>query len=175
MKKQAGHRSLRYAIDAVVRAIRGQKVVLAADFAAIYGVETKRRNEQVERNAKRFPEDFVFHLTPGELEKLKSQIATSSHGGRRTAPYAFTEHGAIMAASVPNSPAAVAMPVYVVRAIIKLREPLTLGTNLRARLDGIDKNLLRHNAALRDLYDKLRPWPLPPPDPPRPRIGFGGG
>ena len=107
-------------IAAAVVVLRGQRVILDADLAALYGVTTKRLNEQVKRNANRFPEDFMIVLTAEEFADLKSQIATSSetgHGGRRKPPLAFTEHGAIMAASVLNSGTAVEVSVYVVRAL----------------------------------------------------------
>ena len=106
--------------------IRGQRVTLDADLAELYEVETKRLNEQVKRNAGRFPADFMFQLTDEEFANLKSQFATSSCGGRRTLPYAFTEHGAIMAASVVNSNRAVEMSVYVVRTFVQLRDLLSL-------------------------------------------------
>ena len=109
-------------IGSRIRTIRGKKVILDSDLALIYGVTTKRLNEQVMRNAKRFPPDFLFQLTPAEVENLRSQIATSSlHGGRRYQPYAFTENGAIMAANVLNSPEAVRMSVFVVRAFVQMR------------------------------------------------------
>ena len=105
--------------------IRGLKVILDADLAKIYGVPTKRLNEQIKRNPARFPEDFVFQLTEEETNNLRSQFATSSlHGGRRYPPYVFTEHGSIMAATVLNSPKAIEMSVFVVRAFIKMRETL---------------------------------------------------
>ena len=104
--------------------IRGQKVMLDNDLAELYGVETKVLNQAVKRNAGRFPEDFMFQLTAIEFENLKSQFVTSSweHGGRRKLPWAFTEHGAIMAAAVLNSPRAVEMSVFVVRAFVHLRD-----------------------------------------------------
>ena len=104
--------------------IRGQRVLLDSDLAELYEVETRRLNEQVKRNIGRFPVDFMFKLTSDEFENLKSQFATSSWGGRRKLPMAFTEHGAIMAASVLNSDRAVQTSVYVVRAFVQLRAVL---------------------------------------------------
>ena len=107
-------------IAPAIRTIRGQKVILDADLARIYGVSTKALNQAVKRNLKRFPDDFLFRISSDELENLKSQIVTSSsHGGKRKLPYAFTENGAIMAANVLNSPAAVRMSVFVVRAFVR--------------------------------------------------------
>ena len=112
-------------IARLIHEIRGERVILDADLAAIYGVTTKRLNEQVKRNADRFPDDFAFQVTKEETANLTSQNTTSrSHGGRRYPPYAFTEHGAIMAANVLNSKQAVQMSVFVVRAFVKLREVL---------------------------------------------------
>jgi len=108
---------------AFILTVRAQKVILAADLARLYGVATKRLNEQVKRNRPRFPPDFMFRLTKAETEGLRSQFATSNkgRGGRRHAPYAFTEHGAIMLASVLSTPRAVEMSVFVVRALVRLR------------------------------------------------------
>jgi len=134
-------------IEPLIRTIRDQKVILDSDLASIYGVPAKRLNEQVKRNMDRFPPDFLFQLTSAEFAavrlqsatlngsgNLKSQIATSSsaHGGRRKLPWAFTENGAIMAANVLNSPQAVRMSVFVVRAFVKMRELLG-GTKELAR------------------------------------------
>ena len=174
--------------------LRGQKVILDSDLAAIYGVETKRLNEQVRRNADRFPPDFMFQLTALELANLKSQIAISSsqpidsqdvklnrsqiatgsskHRDPRFLPYAFTEHGAIMAATVLNSPQAVQMSVFVVRAFVKMREQILNRAEWEKRLTDIEGTLMGHDAALRDLYQKIRPLLLAPPPPPRKRIGF---
>jgi hypothetical protein len=118
-------------LESLIFTIRGQRVIMDADLAHIYGVPTRRLNEQVRRNADRFPDDFMFQLSEQEVTNLKSQIATSSserirsqiatasvHGGRRKLPYAFTEHGAIMAANVLNSPEAIRMSVFVVRAFV---------------------------------------------------------
>lgn len=102
--------------------LRGHRVLMDRDLAAIYGAATKRLNEAVKRNAKRFPEDFMFQLTDEESEHLRSHFATSSWGGRRYRPYAFTEHGAIQATNVLNSPRAIEMSIFVVRAFVKLRE-----------------------------------------------------
>ncbi len=106
-------------IGPLIRTIRGQRVILDSDLARIYGVQTKILNKAVKRNLARFPDDFIFQLTDEELENLRFQIGTSSlHGGRRYLPYAFTENGAIMAANVLNSPEAVRMSVFVVRAFV---------------------------------------------------------
>jgi hypothetical protein len=153
--------------------VRNQAVVLDSDLAAIYQVDTKRFNRAVRRNAERFPGDFAFQLTAEEFQNLRFQIGTSSsHGGRRYRPWVFTEHGAIMAATILNSPRAVAMSVYVVRAFVRLRNELLANTALEKRLADIEKTLIDHDAALRDIYEKIRPLLLPPPDPPRRRIGF---
>ena len=109
------------AITQRILVLREQKVLIDSDLAALYGVETRRLNEQVRRNKARFPQDFIFELTAKEFTNLKSQFATSSWGGRRKLPLAFTEHGAIMAANVLNTPRAVEVSVYVVRAFVKLR------------------------------------------------------
>jgi hypothetical protein len=173
-------------ITQVLYPMRGQRVILDADLAQLYGTTTKRLNEQYRRNLDRFPRDFAFQLTLEEwtalrsqIETLKttpdlrSQIATSSpHGGRRYFPIAFTEHGALMAANILNSPRAVAMSVYVIRAFVKMREHLAANAAILKRLAEIDKTLLVHDAALRDVYQKLRPLLEPPPVPPKPQIGF---
>jgi hypothetical protein len=107
-------------LDDLIREVRGQKIILDTDLARIYGIPTFRFNEAIKRNRERFPEDFMFRLTAGEVAALTSQSAISKkgRGGRRTLPYAFTEHGALMAANVLNSPHAVQMSVFVVRAFL---------------------------------------------------------
>jgi len=171
-------------ITPLIRTIRGQKVILDSDLARIYGVPTKRLNEQVKRNAKRFPSDFLFQLTAEEADSLRSQIATlkKSRGQhRKFLPYAFTENGAIMAANVLNSPEAVRMSVFVVRAFVKMRELLggtkelarqlaALEKKLTARLDGHEVAIVE---VLRRVMDILDPPPLP--EPPRREIGFHAG
>jgi len=171
-------------LEALIFTVRGKRVMLDADLAAIYGVQTRRLNEQVRRNAERFPGDFVFQLTQPEAKKLKSQIATStsldirsqfataSKRNIRFLPYAFTEHGAIMAANVLNSPEAIRMSVFVVRAFVKMREALISRSELERRLLRIENVLLAHDESIRELYDQIRPLLLPPPDQPRKKIGF---
>lgn len=130
-------------------------------------------NEQLRRNRKRFPGDFAFQLTAGETDALRSQIATSSsHGGRRYRPWAFTEHSALQAANVLRSDRAIAMSVYVIRAFIKLREKVATNVAILKRLAEIDRTLLQHDTALRDIYQELLPLLAPPPQPPRRQIGF---
>src|SRR4029077_11463411 len=123
------------------------RIMLDADLAALYGVETRRLTEQLRRNLGRFPEDFAFQLSPRELEDLKSQIATSSSGwgGRRKLPYAFTEHGAVMAASVLNSSQAVEMSVLVVRAFVRLRQVLGASKELGLKLQELERKLSTHD------------------------------
>jgi len=154
--------------------IRGQKVILDSDLAELYGVPVKRLNEQVKRNAERFPPDFMFRLTAEESEHLKSQIATSSRdwGGRRYKPYAFTEHGAIMAAGVLNSPQAVQMSIFVVRAFVRLRRTLASNPDLAARLERIEKTVGNHDRQIVAIVDAIRLLMPPPDDPPKEPFGF---
>jgi ORF6N domain len=181
-------------IETLILSVRSQKVILDADLAELYDVPTKRLNEQVKRNADRFPEDFMFQLTEQEWSNLRSQIASSSlevpkkedvvpnwsqfatsskqHRGAAYRPFAFTEHGAIMAATVLNSPEAVAMSVFVVRAFMQMREQLAANAAILKRLAEIDKTLLEHDSALRIIWTKLQPLLAPPPELPRRRIGF---
>jgi hypothetical protein len=160
----------------LIHTIRGQRVILASDLARLYSVPTKRLNEAVKRNKVRFPSDFMFQLTEDEADAVtasRSQFATLKKGHNiKYRPYAFTEHGAIMAANVLNSPQAVAMGVFIVRAFVQQREVLAANETILKRLAEIDKTLLQHNTALRDIYQKLLPLLQPPPDPPKPKIGF---
>jgi len=153
--------------------VREQKVILDSDLAELYGVPVKRLNEQVKRNRERFPADFVFQLTAQESEILRSQFATSksSHGGRRYAPYAFTEHGAIMAATVLNSEQAVEMSVFVVRAFVRLREMLSANHELASKIDELERRLDTHDASIQELLEAIRELMLPEPAKGR-KIGF---
>jgi hypothetical protein len=164
-------------IEGVAEAIvvlRGHKVLLDAELAALYGVTTKRLNEQVKRNRDRFPGDFIFRLTREETEALnRSQIATGSqkHRDPRFPPYAFTEHGAIMAATVLNSPRAVEMSVYVVRAFVKLREILASNKELLRKLNELEQKLQSHDQAIVGLVHAIRELMSTPTRKRRP-IGF---
>jgi hypothetical protein len=162
-------------IERLIYMIRGQRVILGNDLAALYGVVTWRPTEQVKRNSARFPEDFVFQLTVEENKALTSQIARSKpgRGGRRTRLYAFTEHGAIMAAMVLNSPRAVAMSVQVVRAFVRLREMLTANKVLAEKLAELKRKVASHDSHIRSLFDAIRQ--LMEPAKPKQRIGFQRG
>jgi hypothetical protein len=155
--------------------VRGHKVLFDADLAALYGVSTKRFNEQVRRNAARFPEDFMFRLSAEEWNSLRSQFATLKAGRgqhRKYLPIAFTEHGAIMAAAILNSPRATEVSVYVVRAFVRLRELLASNKELARRLDQLEKRLGSHDQAIAGLVNTIRSL-LTPPEPARKRrIGF---
>jgi hypothetical protein len=163
-------------LESLIFTARGKRVILDADLAHIYGVPTKRLNEQVRRNADRFPPDFMIQLTPSETKEvqgLRSQFATLKRGQHiKYLPHAFTEHGAIMAANVLNSPEAIQMSVFVVKAFIKMREALISRSELERRLLRIENVLLAHDESIRELYDQIRPLLLPPPEPPRKRIRF---
>lgn len=154
--------------------VRGERVVLDSDLARIYGVTTGRFNEAIKRNLKRFPADFSFVVTREEYEGLISQNAISKpgRGGRTKLPRVFTEHGALMAASILKSERAIAMSVYVIRAFVEIRETLVTNAAILKRLAEIDKTLVLHGSALSDIYQKLLPLLSPPPDPPRRQIGF---
>jgi hypothetical protein len=165
--------SLAVSVDSRILVVRQQKVILDTDLAELYGVPVKRLNEQVKRNRERFPSDFMFQLTAEELESLRSQNATSKggRGGRRYAPYAFTEHGAIMAATVLNSEQAVEMSVFVVRAFVRLREMLATNEKLAAKIDELEQRLDTHDASIQDLIEAIRQMMLPEPATGR-KIGF---
>jgi len=165
-------------VEDITRAIlvlRGRRVLLDAELAVLYGVTTRRLNEQVRRNRKRFPDDFLFELTTEEFANLKSHFATSSWGGRRKRPLAFTEHGAIQAATILNSPRAVEMSVYVVRAFVKLREVLSSNRELARRFEQLesrlDSKLTEHDEAIAAILSAIREL-IRPRDPPRRGIGF---
>jgi hypothetical protein len=160
--------------------IRGQKVMLDADLATVYGVTTARLNQQIKRNQERFPGDFVFQLTSVEYQSLMLQIATSKtgHGGRRKLPYAFTEHGAIMASMVLNAERAVQMSVYVVRAFARMRALLGERQEWLSALRSLEKELRErvdsHEAAIVSILQRLMDIIDPPalPEPPKRKIGF---
>ena len=185
-KSKAGAAGAGAPLEPLIVRVRGQRVILDADLARLYGVNTKVLNQAVKRNAERFPEDFAFQLGAAEAANLRSQIVTSrlqdadyidkndnwsqfatgSHGGKRYLPWAFTEHGALMAANILRSAHAVQMSVFVIRAFVRLREQVAAppkGTSFGAntaiikRLAEIDKSLLQHDTALRDIYQKLLP------------------
>ena len=151
--------------------VRGQRVMLDSDLAELYEVETRRLNEQVKRNASRFPADFMFQLTKDEFDNLKSQFATSSWGGRRKLPLVFTEHGAIMAAAVLNSDRAVEMSVYVVRAFVQLRDLLSSHKALAQKLDQLERRVAHHDNSLAEIIDAIRALMAQPQSVKRP-IGF---
>jgi hypothetical protein len=136
-------------VEQTILILRGQKVILDSDLAALYGVPVKRLNEQVKRNAGRFPPDFAFQLAREEFANLKSQFATSSlqWGGKRKLPTAFTEHGALMAASVLNSPRAVEMSILVVRAFVRFRRILATNRQLAAQVDELERKMDQKFAA----------------------------
>ena len=160
-------------IARLIHSLRDQRVILDADLARLYGLETRVLNQAVKRNFERFPADFCFQLTQSEKDEV---ITICDHLRRlrfaKALPLAFTEHGALMAATVLNSPQAVKMSLYIIRAFVKMRETQSANAALLKRLAEIDRTLLAHDAALRDLYQKLRPLLAPPPRPPRREIGF---
>lgn len=159
-----------------IHVIRGRRVVLDSDLAALYGVFTKQLNQAVLRNPEKFPSACTFLVTWEELDLLKSQSVTSSlHGGRRKPVRAFTEHGALMAGTVLQSPRAVQMSHFLVQAFVRMREVIAGNAHVLQHLAEIDRTLLEHDAVLREVYEKLVPLFNPPPEPRRPRIGFNRG
>ena len=158
------------AIERKILLIRGRKVMLDSDLAKLYGVPTFRFNEQVRRNLKRFPEDFMFQLTKDEHRSLISQFAISKigRGGRRFLPYVFTEHGALMAANVLKSEKAIEASIYVVRAFAKLREMIASHKDLARRLAELEK---KYDAQFKVVFDAIRQLMEPAKPKPR-RIGF---
>jgi hypothetical protein len=182
-------------LDQLIRSVRNKRVILDADLAAIYGVPTKALKQAIRRNPERFPEDFAFQLSLAEWRELRVRIASennlSAHNQEdasnrsqfvtghlqsilksSVAPFAFTDHGALMAANLLRSPQAVQMSIYVVRAFGKLRELLLSQTEILKRLAEIDTQLLGHDKALRALWREIQPLLDHPPTPEKPEIGF---
>ena len=171
-------------IENRILVVRGQKVLLDSDLAALYGVETRVLNQAVKRNLERFPADFMFRLSAKEFESWRSQIVMSKPGaimGLRRAPFAFTEHGALMAASVLNTSRAVEVGLYVVRAFVRLRETLAAHKGFAAKLEELEQKTealaLRHDtlaantrAQLRQVFEAIREL-MSPPEPKRRSIG----
>jgi len=160
-------------IESQIFLVRGQKVLIDADLAALYGVEVRALNQAVSRNKNRFPADFVFRLNAKENSNLRSQIviSRSNHGGRRHLPYVFTEHGAIMAATVLNSQRAVEMSLFVVRAFVRLRETLAAHRALAVKLAELEQRLETHDAEINEIIDTIRALTALP-EKPRRQIGF---
>ena len=156
--------------------IRGQRVILDTDLAAFYGETTKRLNQQVSRNRERFPDDFMFQLNDEEFANLRLQFATSSlkasHGGRRYAPMAFTEHGAIMASMLLNSPRATALSVHVVRAFVELRSLLASNRELATKVHSLERKVSVHERNIAELVDSMAELLAPPAASPKRPIGF---
>jgi ORF6N domain-containing protein len=160
-------------VESRILNLRDHKVILDTDLAELYGVSVKRLNQQVKRNKDRFPADFVFQLTAKEHEALRLQNATSNQGrgGRRFAPYAFTEYGAIMAATVLNSERAIEMSVFVVRAFVRLRESMASNRKIAGKLEELESRLEKHDTAIQDIIDAIKEL-MTPAESPRGKIGF---
>ena len=159
--------------DSRILMLRGQKLILDTDLAELYGVEVRHLNQQVKRNAKRFPIEFLFPISQTEFDHLRSQnvISSARHGGRRYLPFAFTEYGAIMAATVLNSQRAIEMSVFVVRAFVRMREALAANHKIMTKLTELESRLEHHDAEIQELMDAIRELMAPLPANRR-RIGF---
>ena len=160
-------------VDSKIFVLRGQRVILDRDLAELYGVEVRQLNQAAKRNAKRFPPAFRFQLSPHELKILRSQnvISTEGHGGARYLPYVFTEHGAIMAATVLNSARAIEMSVFVVLAFVRMRRAIAGNRNVLTKLAELEQRLEGHDAEIHSLMEAIREL-MAPDEPNRRRIGF---
>jgi hypothetical protein len=170
---RVAHMVLVKPVEPRILILRGARVILDSELAELYGVHAKRLNEQVKRNAERFPQDFMFQLSPAEEKNLRSQFATSSsgHGGRRHLPYAFTEHGAIMAATVLSTKRAIEMSVFVVRAFVRLRDRLATNGKVAGKLAELERRLKGHDASIQEIIDAIHELMAPEPRKRR-QIGF---
>lgn len=158
-----------FQVEKAIRFIRGDKVILDEDLAALYGVEVRRLNEQVRRNLDRFPSDFMFKLSNQEFKDLKSQFATSSQwGGRRTPPYALSEQGVAMLSSVLHSPQAVQVNIEIMRTFVRLRRMLASNTELAERLEHLEQ---KDDEQFRVVFDAIRQL-MQPVGPAKKSIGF---
>ena len=158
-------------IEEMIFLIRGQRVMLDSDLARIYGVTTKRLKEQYRRNIERFPQDFAFRLTNEEFANMRSQIATASKRNIRHVPVAFTEHGALMLASVLNSKTAIEASIRVVRAFVWMREQMIANKELARKLSELENRVGQHDEAIADLFEAIRQL-LSPEEKPQREIGF---
>ncbi len=161
-------------VESLIKIIRGEKVILDHDLAELYGIETKRLNEQVRRNISRFPQDFMFQLSKEEFAFLKSHFATSKsgRGGRQKLPCCFTEHGAIMAASILNTKQAVHMSIFVVRAFVRLRSFLSAHKELAARVTELETRLSTHDEHISGIIEAIKKLMMPQERARKKRIGF---
>ena len=157
-------------IESRIFPIRGQRVMLSMDLAVLYEVVPKVLIQAVKRNSERFPSDFMFQLTLQEFTNLKSQFVTSSWGGRRALPYAFTEQGVAMLSGVLNSPRAVRVNIEIMRSFVRIRQMLASNKDLARRLDDLEK---KYDQQFRIVFDAIRKL-MAPPTKPRRKIGFGG-
>jgi len=157
-------------IESIILLIRAHKVILDADLAELYGVETKILNKAVKRHLDRFPEDFMFQLTTEEVENLRFQIGTSRrmHGGRRYLPYAFTEQGVAMLSGILNSPRAVQVNIEIMRAFVRLRQMLSAHKDLERKLHALER---KYDKQFKVVFDAIRAL-MAPPEKPRKKIGF---
>jgi hypothetical protein len=164
---------LPFSVESRILFLRHQRVILDSDIAELYGVPVRILNQQLRRNRGRFPSDFVFQLNASEHQILRSQnvISSDKHGGRRYRPYAFTEHGAIMAATILNSDRAVQMSIYVVRAFVHLREMLATNRRLAGKIGELEQRLDSHDSTIQELIEAIKEL-MAPEEPPRGRIGF---
>ena len=156
-------------IEGKILLIRGKKVMLDRDLAALYGVETKQLTRQVRRNIDRFPDDFMFRLTKEEF--LRCQIGTSKSGGRRYSPYAFTEHGILMLSSVLNSKKAIQVNIQIMRTFVKLRQILSTNKELVRKLGQLERKTEKHDAEIQAIFKAIRQL-MTPPEKPKKRIGY---
>jgi len=172
-KRAAGHAVIPVErITQAILLIRGQKVMLDADLARLYGVETKALNRAVKRNSERFPGDFMFQLTSDELERLRCHLGTSKRGGLRYAPHAFTEQGVAMLSSVLRSRRAVRVNIEIMRAFVQLRQMLSSHADLARKLAALEK---KYDAQFKVVFDAIRELMAPPEPPKKRRIGFVTG
>ena len=158
-------------VERLILLVRGQKMILDAVLAELYGVPTKVLVQTVKRNADRFPSDFMFQLAPEEFAHLRSQFVTSSWGGRRYPPFAFTEHGVAMLSSVLRSRRAVQVNIAIMRAFVRLRATLALHTELGTKLSALERKIAGHDESIRTLFDAIRQL-MASPEKARRSIGF---
>ncbi len=158
-------------IESLIHQVRGQRVMLDADIAALYGVETSQLVRAVQRNIERFPEDFMFRLTADEFEGVRRDLGKAGgHGGRRTPPYAFTEHGVTMLSGLLRSDRAIQVNIQIVRAFVRMRAVLAAHRELAGRLDELEA---KYDEQFSTVFDAIRRLMLPPQPPRRHPVGFG--